>query len=56
MKWPMWLRVVLGAAAMVLSVVLGYLLIPVLGDMSMLLAAAGLAAFVYLNPELMRGD
>lgn len=56
LKWPMWLRVVLGAGAVLICVALAFLSKSVLGDYSLFLILPGAAAFIYLNPELMRGD
>lgn len=55
-KFPMVVRVVLGAAAVLVSAVASWLLEPVLGNMAMFLLLPGGAIFIWLNPELMRGD
>ena len=56
MKWPMWVRVVIGIVAILLSLALNFLLQPFLGEYSQFLLFPGMTVFVYLNPELIRGD
>ena len=55
LKWPMWIRVVVGTAAVFLCIVLSWLVEPYLGETSLLIFLPGGALFIYLNPELMRG-
>ena len=49
-------RLILGIAAVLISVLLVWGLAPVLGEASLLLILLGGGLFVWLNPELMRGD
>lgn len=49
-------RLILGLAILLLCVILSWLLIDVLGDMAMVIPFLGAFAFVFLNPELMRGE
>lgn len=48
-------RLLLGIAAVLISVLLVWGLAPVLGEMSLLLVLLGGGIFVWLNPELMGG-
>ncbi|WP_297232514.1 hypothetical protein [uncultured Flavonifractor sp.] len=56
MKWPVWIRVVVGTAIFLVSLALAFFLEAFLGDYSQFITLLGAAAFIYLNPELMRGD
>lgn len=49
-------RLILGIAAVLVSVLLVWGLAPVLGEMSLLLVLLGGGIFIRLNPELMSGD
>ena len=49
-------RLILGIAAVLVSVLLAWGLIPVLGEGATLLLLVGGGLFVWLNPELMRGE
>ena len=49
-------RLILGIAAVLLSVLLVWLLTDVLGEMAMFLLAVGGGIFIRLNPELMSGE
>lgn len=53
---PKWLRLVLGIAAVLISIVLSWVLEFVLGELSLFLLLPGALLFVYLNPELMSGE
>ncbi|WP_162609458.1 hypothetical protein [Flavonifractor sp. An82] len=52
----MWIRVVVGTAIFLVSLALAFFLEAFLGDYSQFITLLGAAAFIYLNPELMRGD
>ena len=56
MKLPKHIRLILGIAAVLVSVLLVWLLSQLLGDGAMLLLLVGGGLFVWLNPELMRGE
>ncbi len=56
LKWPRWVRIVLGAAAVLLCAALALLLGPHLGDSWPFLLLPGAIIFACLNPELWRGD
>ena len=56
MKWPMWIRVLVGIGAALFFLVLSILAQSVLGEYSLFLLVPGAGIFIYLNPELMRGD
>ena len=49
-------RLILGIAAVLVSVLLSRGLTSFLDDMSLLIVLLGGAIFVWLNPELMRGE
>lgn len=49
-------RLILGIAAVLISVLLVWLLSGLLGGMAMLFLALGGGIFIWLNPELMRGE
>lgn len=49
-------RLILGVAAVLISVLLVWGLAPVLGEMSLFLILVGGSLFVWLNPELMGGE
>ena len=49
-------RLILGIAAVLLSVLLVWGLEPVLGEMSLFLILVGGGLFIWLNPELMSGE
>ena len=53
---PKWLRLVLGIAAVLISIVLSWVLEFVLGELSLFLLLPGALLFIYLNPELMSGE
>lgn len=55
-KLPLPVRILLGAASVLVSVAVSWFLEPFLGDMSLFLILPGAAVFIWLNPELMRGD
>lgn len=52
LKWPMWLRVVLGIAAVGTCLALSFVLEPYLGEWRLFLLLPGAAGFIFLNPEL----
>ena len=52
LKWPMWLRVVLGIAAVGTCLALSFVLEPYLGEWGLFLLLPGAAGFIFLNPEL----
>ena len=56
MKWPMWVRVILGIAAVLLCLIPSLLFQPWLGEYRLFLILPGVAVFIYLNPELWRGE
>ena len=56
MKWPMWVRVLVGTVAALFFLVLSILAQSVLGEYSFFLILLEAGIFIYLNPELMRGD
>ena len=49
-------RLILGIAAVLVSVLLVWGLAPVLDEMSLFLILVGGGIFIWLNPELMRGE
>lgn len=49
-------RLILGIAAVLISVLLVWLLTDVLGEAAMFLLPVGGGIFIWLNPELMRGE
>ena len=49
-------RLILGIAAVLVSVLLVWGLAPMLGELSLLLVLLGGGLFVWLNPELMSGE
>ena len=49
-------RLILGTAAVLVSVLLVWGLAPVLGEMSLLFVLLGGGIFIWLNPELMNGE
>lgn len=49
-------RFIIGVIAFLFFVILSYCLSDILGNLSMLLIILGSIIFVYLNPELMRGE
>lgn len=49
-------RLILGIAAVLVSGLLVWLLSGLLGGMAMLFLALGGGIFIWLNPELMRGE
>lgn len=49
-------RLILGVAAVLVSVLLVWGLAPVLGEMALLLVLLGGGIFIWLNPELMGGE
>lgn len=55
LKWPMWLRIVIGALAFFLCVILSWYLVPGWDELGLLIVLPGAALFIYLNPELMQG-
>lgn len=50
------MRLILGLISVLFCVLLSWALIDLLGDLSMLIGFAGAVVFVFLNPELMRGE
>ena len=56
MKWPMWVRVVIGVAAVLLCLISALLLQPWIGEYGLFLILPGAVVFIYLNPELWRGE
>lgn len=54
-KLPLPVRILLGAASVLVSVAVSWFLEPFLGDMSLFLMLPGAAVFIWLNPELIRG-
>ena len=56
MKRPVWIRVLAGIGAVLFFLVLSILAQPVLGEYSLFLLVPGAGIFIYLNPELTRGD
>ena len=56
MKRPMWIRALVGIGALLFFLVLSILTQSVLGEYSLFLILPGAGIFIYLNPELMRGD
>ena len=55
LRWPAWLRILLGCVAVLLCVILSWLLSGILGSLSIALILPGALFFFYLNPELMSG-
>lgn len=49
-------RLILGIAAVLVSVLLVWLLSGMLGEVSMFFLPVGGGIFIWLNPELMRGE
>ena len=49
-------RLVIGIATVLISILLVWLLTDVLGEVSMLFLLIGGGVFIWLNPELMRGE
>lgn len=49
-------RFIIGVTAFLFFVILSHCLSDILGNLSMLLIILGSIIFVYLNPELMRGE
>lgn len=49
-------RLILGIAAVLISVLLVWILTDVLGEMAMLFLVLGGGIFIWLNPELMGGE
>lgn len=49
-------RFIIGVIAFLFFVILSHCLSDILGNLSMLLIILGSIIFVYLNPELMRGE
>lgn len=49
-------RLILGIAAVLISVLLVWLLTDVLGEISLLILPVGGGVFIWLNPELMGGE
>jgi len=49
-------RLILGIAAVLISVLLVWLLTDLLGEGALLLLLLGGGIFIWLNPELMRGE
>ena len=54
--FPKRTRLIFGIAAVLVSVLLVWLLTPVLGEMALFLIVLGGGIFIRLNPELMNGD
>lgn len=55
-RLPKRTRLILGIAAVLVSILLVWLLTDLLGEMAMFLLAVGGGIFIWLNPELMRGE
>lgn len=55
-KWPMWVRVVLGVAAVLLCLISALFLQPWIGEYGLFLILPGAVVFICLNPELWRGE
>lgn len=49
-------RLIIGIIAFIFFAILSHCLTDILGNLSMLLIVIGSVIFVYLNPELMRGE
>ena len=49
-------RLIVGSAAVLVSVFLVWLLTDILGEMALFLLAVGGGIFIWLNPELMSGE
>lgn len=56
MKWPMWVLVVIGVAAVLLCLISALLLQPWIGEYGLFLILPGAVVFICLNPELWRGE
>ena len=56
MKWSMWVRVVIGVAAVLLCLISALFLQPWIGEYGLFLILPGAVVFIYLNPELWRGE
>lgn len=56
MKWPMWVLVVVGVAAVLLCLISALFLQPWIGEYGLFLILPGAAVFICLNPELWRGE
>lgn len=56
MKLPMTVRVLLGIAAVLVSMAVANAVSSTWGEASLFLVLPGAAVFIWLNPELMRGD
>ena len=54
MKWPEWVRILVGTAAL-LSIALSVFLQQEIGAYSLFVMLPGVAGFIYLNPELWSG-
>ena len=55
MKWPEWVRILVGTAAALLSIALSVFLQQEIGAYSLFVMLPGVAVFIYLNPELWSG-
>ena len=55
-RLPKRIRLIVGIAAVLISVFLVWLLTDLLGEMAMFLLAVGGGIFIWLNPELMGGE
>lgn len=49
-------RVIVGIAAFLIGAILSFCFLDILGEIAFLPAFIGSVIFVYLNPELMRGE
>lgn len=55
MKWPEWVRILVGTAAALLGIALSVFLQQEIGAYSLFVMLPGAAVFIYLNPELWSG-
>lgn len=55
-RLPKRTRLIVGIAAVLVSVLLVWLLADLLGEMALFLLAVGGGIFIWLNPELMGGE
>ena len=55
MKWPEWVRILVGAAAALFCIALSVFLQQEIGEYSLFIILPGMAVFIYLNPELWSG-
>ena len=55
MKWPEWVRILVGAAAALFCIALSVFLQQEIGEYSLFIILPGMAVFIYLAPELWSG-